>query len=334
MLLETGILFVGFKTFALIPLLVGAAAGLGAGAVGLSTMAAVGIGATAANMTGQYIGGRKAADAAKKQAEASNEATDRRFAYDVEMWEMKKSQLEAKRDETIDNIELQARNEGKVREYKDATALKNYNYNLMIRNKEQASNEAQYKRSNDIFWNQVDMNEQAARASADSELIQLEEIRDEQAFDRNDAYLETLIAEGRSRARVTSGRSAVKGEQVTWADYGRQMEMLNQSLVSETGNTRAALEEIKRDKTSANLVAYANKMLDPGVLPMPLIPDPLPIAEYSLPRAWEEFDFGPKPVHGAMSDPNAAYNMQMANTYTGIASSFGSGLTSIAGAFR
>ena len=336
MLLETGILFVGYKTFALIPLLVGAAAGLGAGALAAGTGAALavglGVGGAAASMTGQYLGGKEAAKAAKKQAEASNDATNRRFAYDVEMWEMKKSQLEARREETIADIELKARNEGKIREWKDAAASRQYGYDLQIRNRQQDSNVAQFKHSADIFYNQVGLNEMTAKAASDSQIVQLQEIQDEQAFDRNDAYLETLVAEGQMRARVVQGRTGVKGEQVTWADYGRQMELLNESLASEGRNTRAALEEIKRDKKSANLVAYANKMLDPGVLPMPLLPMPLPVAEYTLPRAWEEFDFGPKPVHGAMADPNAAYNMQMGNTYAGIASSFGGMMSSVAGA--
>ena len=323
-------MLVGVKTFALIPLAVGALIGGGAAALGAGTALAVGIGATAASATGQYIGGKQAAKAAKKQAEASNDATNRRFAYDVEMWEMKKSQLEARREETIEGIELKARNEGRIREWKDAAAMREYGYNLQIRNRQQDSNVAQFKRSADIFVNQVGLNEMTAKAASDSQIVQLQEIEDEQAFDRNDAYLETLIAEGQMRARVIQGRTGVKGTQVTWADYGRQMELLTESLVSEGRNTRAALQEIKRDKKSANLVAYANKMLDPGVLPMPLIPVPIPVAEYSLPRAWEEFDFGPKPVHGAMSDPNAAYNMQMGNTYAGIASSLGGGLTSMA----
>ena len=289
---------------------------------------------TAVNVGMSLWGGNKAANAAAEQAEAQNKAAHARYQYDLNMWDMKKQQLQAERMEATERIMASARNEGKIKAYKDVANEEAYDYNVKIRNAQQAGSEAAFKRSEDIYYDTTSLNSLAAKSSMDADIVKLQESRDEQAFDRNDAYLETLIAEGRSRARVTSGRSAVKGEQVTWADYGRQMEMLNQSLVSETGNTRAALEEIKRDKTSANLVAYANKMLDPGVLPMPLIPDPLPIAEYSLPRAWEEFDFGPKPVHGAMSDPNAAYNMQMANTYTGIASSFGSGLTSIAGAFR
>ena len=84
--------------------------------------------------------------------------------------------------------------------------------------------------------------------------------------------------EGKLRARGASGRSASKAVQSTMADYGRQMEMLNASDNSMGRNTRAVLEDIIRDKTSADLTAYAQKMLDPGVLPMPVKPIPQPIS--------------------------------------------------------
>ena len=90
------------------------------------------------------------------------------------------------------------------------------------------------------------------------------------------------------------------------ADFGREIEMLNATMVSTSRNTRAVLEEIIRDKTNADLVAYASKMLDPGVLPMPIKAEPIPIPEYTLPRALRDSDYGPEPVYGAMADVGAA----------------------------
>ena len=103
--------------------------------------------------------------------------------------------------------------------------------------------------------------------------------------------------------------------------------MLNASLDSGGRNTRAVLEEIIRDKTSADLTAYASKMLDPGVLPMPLKAQPIPIPELSLPRALQEYDFGPQPVMGAMASPSAAANAVWGNTITSIAGSIGGAMT-------
>ena len=281
---------------------------------------------------GGIIGGNKAANAAAEQAEAQNKATHARYQYDLNMWDMKKQQLQAERQESVDRIMTEARNEGKIRAYKDVANDEQYQYALKIRNAQQASNEAAYERSSDIYYDTTDLNSASAKGSMDSEIIKLQEAYDEQAFDRNEAYIESLQAEGKLRARGASGRSAAKGVQATLADYGRQIEMLNASLDSGGRNTRAVLEEIIRDKTSADLTAYASKMLDPGVLPMPLKAQPIPIPELSLPRALQDYDFGPQPVMGAMASPSAAANAVWGNTITSIAGSIGGAVGQAAGA--
>ena len=291
---------------------------------------AIGIG-TAVNVGMGLWGGNKAANAAAEQAEAQNKAAHARYQYDLNMWDMKKSQLQAQRQESVDRIMAEARNEGKIRAYKDAAAEDQYQYALKIRNAQQASNEAAYQRSSDIFYDTTDLNQASAKGAMDSEIIKTQELYDEQAFDRNEAYLEAIKMEGKLRAQGSSGRSASKAVQSNMADYGRQMEMLNASMDSTGRNTRAVLEEIIRDKTSADLVAYASKMLDPGVLPMPLKQQPIPVAEFTLPRALQEYDFGPQPVMGAMASPSAAANAVWGQTITSIGSAIGSAGVAAAG---
>ena len=285
--------------------------------VGAAIGAAVQIG-------GSIIGGNAAADAASEQAEAQNKATHARYQYDLDMWDMKKKQLQAERQESVDRIMTSARNEGKIRAYKDVANQEQYDYALKIRNAQQESNERAFERSEDIYYDTTDLNSLSAKAAMDSEIIKFQESKDERAFDRNEAYIEMLQAEGALRAKGASGRSAAKGIQSTLADYGRQMEMLNASDTSIGRNTRGVLEEIIRDKTSADLTAYASKMLDPGVLPMPLKAQPIPVPELSLPRALQEYDFGPQPVMGAMASPSAAANAVWGNTISSIAGSVGS----------
>lgn len=295
-------------------------------------MAAIAIGvSTAANIGMSIWGGNKAANAAAEQAEAQNKAAHARYQYDLNMWDMKKSQLQAQRMESVDRIMTEARNEGKIRAYKDAAAQDQYDYALKIRNSQQAGNEAAYQRSSDIFYDTTDLNQASAKGAMDSEIIKTQELYDEQAFDRNEAYLEAIKMEGKLRAQGSSGRSASKAVQSNMADYGRQMEMLNASMDSTGRNTRAVLEEIIRDKTSADLVAYASKMLDPGVLPMPLKQQPIPVAEFTLPRALQEYDFGPQPVMGAMASPSAAANAVWGQTLTSIGSAIGSAGVAAAG---
>ena len=289
---------------------------------------AIGIG-TAVNVGMSLWGGNKAANAAAEQAEAQNKATHARYQYDLNMWDMKKSQLQANRQEAVDQLMTSARNEGKIVAYKDAANQDQYDRALLIRNMQQAGNEAAYKRSSDIYYDTTDLNQLSAKAAMDSNIVKQEESYDEQAFDRNEAYIEMLQNEGKLRARGATGRSAAKGVQTTMADYGRQMEMLTATLDSGGRNTRAVLEEIIRDKTSADLSAYAARMLDPGVLPMPIKNRPIPVAEFSLPRALQEYDFGPQPVMGAMASPGAAADRVWGSTITSIGSSIGGMLSGI-----
>ena len=239
---------------------------------------------------------------------------------------MKKTQLQDEKQEAVDRIFAEARNETKLRAYKDNANEQQYQYALQIRNSQQASNEAQFLRSDSIYNDTLDLNYLSATKAMDSEIVKVQEASDAASFERNSAYLEAIQAEGQLRARNVSGRSARKGYQSTMADFGREIEMLNVTMDSTNRNARAVLEEIVRDKTNADLVAYASKMLDPGVLPMPIKAEPIPIPEYVLPRALKESDYGPQPVYGAMADVGAARRavqgqatMSMASSVMGLA---------------
>jgi len=270
------------------------------------------------------IGGGRRADAAADQANAQRKAAYAQYQYDLDGWEAKKQQLQQNRQHTIDEILTKSRNEGKERAYKDVANERNYNMELQIRGKEQTDAEIRYKRSHDIYTDTTDINSITAKAAMDSEIWALQESAAEQRFDAQELYIERLQAEGKMRATMASGRSAIKGYQTTFADYGRQMAMLNATLDSSNRGTRSALKEIMRDRTSADLTAFAAKMLDPGVLPMPIKPDVLPVPEFQLPRAFNEYDFGPKPVLGVLADPGAAADMEWGSTISNVGSTLGS----------
>ncbi len=278
------------------------------------------------SLVGGIIGGNKAANAAAAQAERQNEATIRQYGYDVKKWELDKEMIKQNRNHAMEEIRVKALNENRVADYRDATNKAQYDYQLKIRNREQASNVAQFKRSEAIYQEQLGLNERSELIARDNEYRQLEEIHTEQAFDKNAAFLDSLVAEGKLRARGVTGRSAMKGYQVTAADFGRQMAQLNEAFSSAGRNTRAVLEEIANDRASADLAANAQRMLDPGVLPKPLQPILTPRTEWVMPRALGEFDFGPKPVIGAMADPSAAAGRVWGSTISSIAGSLGNTL--------
>lgn len=288
------------------------------------------IGGALISTAGSLIGGSKAASAAKEQANLQNDATQRQLEYDTEAWEMKKDQLLSQRDYLVQEIELKAEQEGKLAGFRDATNLRQYNYDLQIRNRQQASNQQQFQRSNQIYADQLTLNEQAHVRGREQELAKLAELEQEAAYDANEAYIDSLMKEGAIRARGVTGRTAEKLAATTALSYGSKISMLNAQMLNASANTDFAIESIGRERTAADLRAYAAKMLDPGILPMPIEPLPTPQATYMYPRVYEDYDFGPKPVLGAMASPGAAASGVWGSTISSIAGSIGGAFNSYA----
>ena len=299
-------------------------AGITAGTVATGAIIGAGIGA-------QVHGAGKAAEAAREQAKLSNEATDRQWSYDMDLWDMTKERIIADRTFATEEIATKAKNERTLAEYKDAMNLSNYGYQLQIRNREQQSLDNQYVRSNEIYGAQTTMNALSARAAEEDEIRSLQETKAEASFQLQEDRVEQMQAEGRLRARGATGRSASKVVQATMADHGRHLAMLNESLEAADRNTKSVLKAIQRDRTSADLSAYAAKMLEPGVLPDVVTPFQTPLAEYLDPRELTDADFGPRPVPGARVSGSAASSRIWANTITGIAGQAGGLATKIFG---
>ena len=262
--------------------------------------------AAAVGAVGSFIGGKKSASAAKKQANLQNEATERQFEYDNKAYDMTKEQMIAKHAFAVKETALKRKNERNVADYRDAMNQSNYQQQLMIRNREQASLEAQYKKSNELYAAQTGYNARAANLAARNEQRKLDEIHTEGTFNAQEQRIKLLQAEGQQRAIGQSGVSVGKTHQSIAANHGYQIAALNEGLASAGRATVAALEEIKNDKFSADLAAYANKMEDPGELPMPIEPIPSIVTEYLDPQALEDFHFGPRPVKGAQVSASAA----------------------------
>ena len=250
--------------------------------------------------------GHKKAKAAGKQAKKHNEAVERQHEYNLKAYDMKKDQLRSEHAYRVQETALKRQNEGNAADYRDAVASQNYARQLMIRNREQASLEAQFERSNKLYAAKTSYNQQAAALAEHNENRKLDEIHTEATFDAQERRLKHLESEGQIRAMGQSGVSVGKSHQAVASKFGSQIAILNAGLESAALNHEAALEEIKNDKFSADLAAWAEKMLDPGELPMPLVPIPSPRTIYQDPEPLQEFHFGPPPVKGATQSVGAA----------------------------
>ena len=271
----------------------------------------------------QLYSGRKQQKAAEGAAETQNEATEAQYQYDKEAWEMAKQSAIAKRNYAVEETEQRARQEGLIAAHKDAANLRTYNYNLQIRDREQDLNDRMYQKSDDIFYNQLGINAQNERAARMDERRQLREIETENRYQKNDAYLEAIEAEGAIRARGQTGRSIDKQKSVAALKASTAMSLLDLSLDNATTASQSALQAIGRERTVQDLNAYAAKMLDPGVLPEPIAPLPTPQATFLYPRVFEDYDFGPEPIRGAMVSPSAASAQVWGSTISSIAGTVG-----------
>ena len=266
-------------------------------------------------------GANKQANAAKDAQQERNNATEAQYQYNKERWEMDKQKMLADRDYKVQEIEERARQEGQLAAFKDASNARQYNYQLQIRNKQQDTNERMFAKSDEIFRYQLGMNAMEERAARMDERQQLQEIQEEKRYEKNEAYIDGILAEGAIRARGIEGRSVDKARSVATMKAATSLALLDLSLQNATTASQSAIESIKRDRRVADLNAYASKMLDPGVLPMPIEPLATPMATFMYPRVYEDYDFGPEPVQGAMISPSSAS-----------AQVWGSSISSLAGA--
>ena len=251
-------------------------------------------------------GANKQANAAKSAQQERNNATEAQYQYNKEKWAMDKEKMLADREFKVKEIEERARQEGQLAGFKDASAARQYNYQLQIRNKQQDTNERMYAKSNAIFQSQLVLNALQERSARMDERQSLEEIKAEKRYEKNTAYLDGIIAEGEIRARGQMGRSVQKDRSVQTLKTATALTLLDLSLQNATVASESAIRNIKQDRTVADLNAYATKMLDPGILPMPVQPLPTPMSTFMYPRVYEDYDFGPEPVRGAMISPSSA----------------------------
>ena len=265
------------------------------------------------------FGAHKSSQAAKSAANTQNEATESQYQYDMQAWEMQKQAAMADREFAVQEIQQKAEQEGQIAAYKDATNLRTYNYNLQIRNMEQDTNERMYKKSDNIYLGQTTMNRLEEQASLNDEQRKLKEIRAENLYEQNDEYLDYLIAEGEIRSRGQSGRSVDKARSTKMLEFGTKLNLLDLALNNATAESQSTVNQISRGRVVADLNAYASKMLDPGILPTPVQPLPTPQAVYQYPRVFQDYDFGPQPIRGAMASPSAAATRVWGTSLTSLA---------------
>jgi len=247
---------------------------------------------------------RNAAKSAKNTEEAFLQK--RYEEYDLPLWGMQKERLIADRDELIRGIKLKQANEQKLAAFKDKNNLRNYQQQLKISNYQLEQQKRIFDKSERLYGQSIQQaNEQAA--------IQMHETKQQFAFQNEDRIIESINKKGELAVKSQAGRSAVKAAQADLYDNGRQVAILTESLISADRNTRSQLKDFYRK-------ADAQRMLRPEAPPEPLKPLETPVADYEMPRALQDFDFGPQPIQGVST-------MQVPSMGSVIANAAGAGFS-------
>lgn len=209
--------------------------------------------------------------------------------YDVPGWKMDGQRLIANRDEKIREIQLAARNELKLAEFKDKNNLRNYHQRLKIANYEHQAKMGQFRKSESLYH-------RAVGEARDQKRIQDEENRAKFAYQNEDRILESIRLKSEMMAKGQTGMSSVESMQSQIAESGSELAILSRNMMSADRESRMQLRTFMTQ-------ADAQRMIRPTKAPDPLKPLKTPISERMLPRALEDFDFGVKPIKGIASTP-------------------------------
>ena len=269
----------------------------------------------------------------QSEADAQNRAIEAQYGYNLQNWKYGKKRIKADYRQEKKQWELNKQNEETLASWKDATANQDWQYALKIQDFEYRSQLRQYQKSEQLYGQQLSYNKMAQQAAEEAERRRLEDAVNEIAFQNQDLVIKSLESEGAAAVKGQQGRSAAKGDQSVVAALGRNQAILAESLISAKGETEAAMKKIAADKYGADLAAQAARMLKPERAPS--LPKPLttPRAEFLKPRKPKAFDFGAKPIKGAMASSAGAWLGAAGNLATGIAGAAISGSKSSVGSF-
>ena len=271
---------------------------------------------------GSAIGAYGKKKAADKAADAQNDFNKRQFGYDTLVTDRTNDKMDADFSYAYEGYEINKRNQKMIAELTDKKNLRRYNYDLQIRNAQQKAQKEAFAKSEKLFHMQTGYNRQAEQDARERTLIKQQETNQKAAFDNEDSVIQSIQAQGKLAALGQSGKSSTKAFATIAAERGRVESRLVESLVSSRRNTALTLKEISRDRYGADIAAFANRMLKPGELPMPIEPVKTPIAELQAPRPLEEYDYLPDPIMGVKAS---------GGSWLGVASSVVSGVGTIGG---
>jgi hypothetical protein len=253
--------------------------------------AILGIGASLLGASQQSSANRAANRRAEQQVEDQ-------YEYDQQAYGMSQAKLSADRDFAIQQIQTQKRNDAALAGLKNQQSLDNYGFNLKIREQQMRNYANQFEKSSTLYDQQLSYNDMAASNASVAEQQKMNDAMSQAAFQNEDLFVQGLQQTGTLMSRGQAGNSVKKSKQGLNAQLGRNQNIVMANLLSSKSSMRSALASIANQKEGANIQAFANLMIPQEAPPEVLEPYAAILPEYTMPRALQEFDFGPKPMKG------------------------------------
>jgi hypothetical protein len=160
-------------------------------------------------------------------------------------------------------------NQTNLQNWEFANKNRDYNYNESLRI---------YKKSKDVYAQQLAYNNSAAARSYESENRKMNEVLQSLAFTKQDQFVKFLQEQGQLDSRETSGRSTGRMKNGLLSQYGRNNAILAENLVSAVAQNKIDLRNISLQKQGADLDAYSRLGLKPINPPAPPKPIEKPVA--------------------------------------------------------
>ena len=233
------------------------------------------------------VGQSKADSAARKNQKNANKYAKQTYKYD---------KAEAKRVNKYnqEGLKIDKQNYANQRAYEFATQdqdwqqrqyLQDFQYNQQVR---------AYNKSEQNFLQQIGLNKRAVNRAWTDAQRGLNETMIEQAFEKQDLNLRTMEGLGQAQLGTAGNRmlAALQGES---AAKGRDIAVMNASLLSAVDQTIRDMGDYALQYDAANQRADAQRMLRPEK--MRDIPKPIRTPE----RVWQdpyELKVGPEPIDG------------------------------------
>lgn len=146
------------------------------------------------------------------------------------------------------------------------TAVKNWKYNQTIKDYEYKTVVERYGRSVENTENQLIFNSIAAVDAYEAEQSSLEDIRVEDAFNKQGSLVDRLQQEGQAQMGQ-AGVSRNKAIQSRLAGIGRNAAISDASLASSVEQSQRNMRAITMQKYAADMQAKASMMIRPEALP-------------------------------------------------------------------